>query len=62
MLWWLGLAVLAVFALLVAAMWMRPDPNHTFALDMLNLLADEEPEHQSESPGVLDSGKLEIRA
>jgi len=46
--WWFDLAVLAVVVLLLAIMpWKRPHPNHVFALDMLNLLADEDAEPQS---------------
>jgi len=46
--WWIDLAVLAVFVLLLVAMpWKRPHPNHVFALDMLRLLADEDAEPQS---------------
>lgn len=49
--WWIDLAVLAVFVLLLVAMpWKRPHPNHVFALDMLRLLADEDAEPQS-GPG-----------
>ena len=49
--WWIDLAVLAVFILLLVAMpWKRPHPNHVFALDMLRLLADEDVEPQS-GPG-----------
>ena len=51
--WWLALAVVAMFALLLAAMpWKRPHPNHLFALEMLELLTDEDSEPQSESRGV----------
>lgn len=56
--WWLDLAVVAIFLLLLAAMpWKRPHPNHLFALQMLELLADEDSEPQSESRGV--SGSVE---
>jgi hypothetical protein len=54
--WWFDLAVLAVFVLLLAAMpWKRPHPNHVFALDMLDLISDEDSEPQSESRGVKGS-------
>ena len=56
--WWLDLAVAAIFVLLLAAMpWKRPHPNHLFALQMLELLTDEEPERQSGARGVPDLGK-----
>jgi len=56
--WWFDLGALAIFALLLAAMpWKRPHPNHLFALEMLELLTDENPEHQSESCGVSGLGK-----
>jgi len=32
--WWLSLALLAVFILLLAAMpWKRPHPNHVFTVE-----------------------------
>jgi len=46
------LAVFALFVLLVAAMWKRPNPNHIFALQMLKCLGDEEPQHQSRPWGL----------
>jgi hypothetical protein len=47
--WWLDLAVVAIFILLVAAMpWKRPDPNYVFALEMLELLKDKNAEHNAE--------------
>ena len=39
--WWLPLALLAIFVLLLAAMpWKRPHPNHLFTVEMLERLAD----------------------
>jgi hypothetical protein len=56
--WWLDLAVLAVFVLLLVAMpWKRPHPNHVFALDMLGRLADSDLGAVSESDGVSGSGE-----
>jgi len=41
--WWLPLALLAIFVLLLAAMpWKRPHPNHVFTVEMLERLADSE--------------------
>jgi hypothetical protein len=51
--WWFDLAVLAVLVLLLAAMpWKRPHPNHVFALEMLDLISDNDSEAPSESRGV----------
>jgi hypothetical protein len=50
---WLALAVLAIFVLLLAAMpWKRPHPNHLFALQMLELLADKDSQSVSKSRDV----------
>jgi hypothetical protein len=39
--WWLDLRILIVLVLLLVAMpWKRPHPNHLFALEMLEHLAD----------------------
>jgi hypothetical protein len=55
--WWFDLGVIAIFALLLAAVpWKRPHPNHRFALQMLQLLTDEDDESQSESRGVSGLG------
>ena len=52
------MAVLAVFVLLLVAMpWKRPHPNHVFALDMLERLADSDLGAVSESDGVSGSGE-----
>ena len=40
--------ILAIIGLMIAAMlWLRPDPRHEFALEILKLLADvaDAPEH-----------------
>jgi len=43
--WWLALAVLAMLVVLLAAMpWKRPHPNHVFALEILERLAEKESE------------------
>jgi hypothetical protein len=55
---WLALAVVAIFVLLLAAMpWKRPHPNHVLALEMLELLADKGPESVSESRDVSGLGE-----
>ncbi len=51
--WWLDLAILAIFLLLLEAMpWKRPHPNHVFALEMLERLADKN------SGGISESGRV----
>jgi hypothetical protein len=58
--WWLDLAVLAIFVLLLAAMpWKRPHPNHEFMLQMLRLLEDENAEVSSGPSSIGRPGKID---